>query len=164
MRLPLTLLLLVCATGLAQGAAPSAAPPRSPLQPGQVWTLEAVTAEGETFQTTLRLGRQPPQGTPVSYLADRGVMLLDVAHASLIALDVADAQDGGLALACAYVGPLEGQRFGGVLAAAPLEGLPPLLEAALAVFEVATTPEDRAEASAEVGLGRCTLTLKQESA
>ncbi|MFC6665373.1 hypothetical protein ACFP9V_08395 [Deinococcus radiopugnans] len=52
-------------------------------------------------------------------------MLLDVAHASLIALDVADAQDGGLALACAYVGPLEGQRFGGVLAAAPLEGLPP---------------------------------------
>ena len=51
--------------------------------------------------------------------------------------------------------------FEGVLAAAPLEHLPPLLEAALAVFEVAATPQDRAEASAELRLGRCTLTLER---
>lgn len=157
MRPLLTLLLVSCtawAGGLAQGLPPSS----GPIAPGQTWTLQAVTAEGETFQTTLRLGPQLPQGTPATYRADRGVLLLDHKNSSLIALDLADAQDGGLALACAYIGPLEAQTFEGVLAAATLENLPPLLEAALAVFGVARTPQDRAEASAELRLGRCTLT------
>ncbi len=172
MRPLLTLLLISCTTwagGLAQAPAQvaaqsPAAPPRSPIGPGQVWTLSAVTAEGETFQTTLRLTSQPPQGTPATYRADRGVLLLDQTHSSLIALDLADAQDGGLALACAYVGPLDRQIFEGVLAAAPLKTLPPLLETALAIFGVTSTPEDRAEASAELRLGRCTLTMNKEPA
>lgn len=161
MRPLLPVLLVSCAVwagGLAQAPAP---PPGGPLAPGQVWSLKAVTAEGETFQTTLRLAPQPPEGTPATYRADRGVLLLDQKNSSLIALDFADAQDGGLALACAYVGLLKGQTFEGVLAAATLENLPPLLEAALAVFKVAQTPEDRAEASAELRLGRCTLTLTE---
>lgn len=161
MRPLLTLLLVSCASwagGLAQAPVP---PPDGPLAPGQVWTLKAVTAEGEAFQTTLRLSAQPPEGTPATYRADRGVLLLDQNNSSLIALDFADTKDGGLALACAYIGPLEGQSFEGVLAAATLENLSPLLEAALAVFEVARTPADRAEASAELRLGRCTLTLTE---
>ncbi|QFP78079.1 hypothetical protein [Deinococcus sp. AJ005] len=165
MRPLLPLLLVTCcgwAGGLAlSGLAQSPAPlPDSPIQPGQVWTLSGTTAEGEMFQTILRLKPQPPSGTPATYRADRGVLLLDQQNSSLIALDFADAQDGGLALACAYIGPLRGKAFEGVLAAAPLENLPPLLEAALAIFKVATTPADRAEASAELKLGRCTLTLE----
>ena len=128
MRPLLTLLLVLCTAwtgGLAQSPAQvparSPAPPSThPIEPGQVWTLNAVTAEGETFQTMLRLGPQPPQGTPATYRADRGVLLLDQLHGSLIALDLADAQDGGLALACAYVGPLDARVFEGILAAAPL--------------------------------------------
>ncbi|GGO34091.1 hypothetical protein [Deinococcus humi] len=170
MRPLLTLLLVLCTAwtgGLAQSpgqvpAQPPAPPFTHPIEPGQVWTLNAVTAEGETFQTTLHLGPQPPQGTPATYRADRGVLLLDQQHGSLIALDLADAQDGGLALACAYVGPLDARVFEGVLAAAPLKDLPPLLEAALAVFEVASTPETRAEASAELRLGHCRLTLQPQ--
>jgi hypothetical protein len=158
---PLLTLLLVSCTAWAGGLAQ--VPPSGPIGPGQVWRLKAVTAEGESFQITLRLRPQPPQGTPATYRADRGVLLVDQKNSSLIALDLADAADGGLALACAYIGPLEGQTFNGVLAAAPLENLPPLLEAALAVFGVATTAQDRAEASAELRLGRCTLTLVGEA-
>ncbi|OLV18291.1 hypothetical protein [Deinococcus marmoris] len=158
---PLLPLLLVTCCGWAGGLAQSPAPlPPSPIQPGQVWTLSGTTAEGELFQTTLRLSVQPPAGTPATYRADRGVLLLDQKNSSLIALDFADAQDGGLALACAYIGPLQGKVFKGVLAAAPLDNLPPLLEAALAIFKVATTPADRAEASAELKLGHCTLSLE----
>ncbi len=160
MRPLLTLLLVSCAAWAGGLAQVPALPPGGPLAPGQVWTLNAVTAEGEAFQITLRLSAQPPEGTPATYRADRGVLLLDQQNSSLIALDFADAQDGGLALACAYIGPLQGKAFEGVLAAAPLENLPPLLEAALAVFKVARTPADRAEASAELKLGRCTLSLE----
>ncbi|MDV6373242.1 hypothetical protein [Deinococcus arenicola] len=155
MRFFMVAVLLCCLAGPG-----SLAQTISPLQPGQTWTLSAVTAEGETFQTRLRLSGQPPSGTPATYRADRGVMLLDTVHSSLIALDTADAKDGGLALACVYTGPLNGQMFEGILAAAPADRLPALLETALAVFNIARTSEDRAEASAELGLGRCTLTLE----
>lgn len=153
---PLSLLLCFLA---GAGSLAQTAPAPGPLQPGQTWTLSAVTAEGESFQTQLRLTDQLPVGTPPTFRADRGVLLLDPARSSLIALDLADAEDGGLALACAYRGPLTSTTFEGVLAAAPLDRLSPLLEAALAIFSVARTPQDRAEASAELRLGRCTLTL-----
>ncbi|CAM3594219.1 hypothetical protein [Deinococcus frigens] len=159
---PLLPLLLVCCATWAGGLVQSRnLPPASPLKPGQVWTLSGTTVEGEVFQTRLRLKSQPPTGTPATYRADRGMLLLDQKNASLIALDLADAQDGGLALACVYSGPLSGKKFEGVLAAATLDNLPPLLEAALAVFRVATTPRDRAEASAELRLGQCVLALEQ---
>ncbi len=153
-----------CALALGTGHlhAQASAFPASPLQPGQVWTLEAVSADGEQFRTTLRLKEGAPQlqnGT-ATYAADRGTLLLDEVHTSLIALDLADARDGGLALGCAYIGPLEGGVFEGVLAAATLDALPSMLETALAVASVTRTPQERAEASAELRLGRCTLRLQ----
>ncbi|GGM11450.1 hypothetical protein [Deinococcus aerophilus] len=160
MRLSLALL-TACALAPWMGGfqAAASAPPASPLQPGQVWTLEALSADGEQFLTTLRLNGGAPQlhnGT-ATYPADRGTLLLDQEHTSLIALDLADARSGGLALACAYIGPLEGEVFDGVLAVTTLNALPSMLETALAVASVTRTPQERAEASAELRLGRCTL-------
>lgn len=157
--LPLLLSLpLLCPGAQAGGGTPSAAP--LPLvRPGQLWTLDATTAQGETFQTALRLGGAAPAGTPATYRADRGVLILDAPRGSLIALDLQDARAGGLGLACVVTGSLGGPVLDGVLAVGPLEELPARLEQALAVVGVADTPAERAEASRELGLGTCRLTL-----
>jgi hypothetical protein len=154
-------LMTACTLGLWPGGSLASAGTADLFQPGQVWTLEAVSADGEQFLTTLRLNGAPQtQNGTATYPADRGTLLLDQEHTSLIALDLADARDGGLALACAYIGPLEGGVFDGVLAATTLNALPSMLEAALAVASVTRTPQERAEASAELRLGRCTLRLQ----
>lgn len=129
-----------------------------PVQPGQAWTLSATTADGETFRTTLRLTAAPPTGTPATYRADRGVLLLDTARHTLVALDLLDARAGGLGLACVVAGPLDAPVLSGVLATGTLSELPARLEAALALSGVARTPADRDAARRELRLGTCTLT------
>lgn len=150
--LPLSGLVLLAAhlgTGLAQITAS--------VRPGQVWTLDATTAQGETFQTVLRLSRAAPTGTPPTYRADRGVLILDASRGSLVALDLQDARAGGLGLACVVTGTLTGPVLEGLLAVGTLEELPARLEQVLAVMDVAKTPAERAEASKELGLGTCRL-------
>ncbi|PNY81383.1 hypothetical protein [Deinococcus koreensis] len=160
--LPLLLSLpLLCPGAQARGgggAPPFAAPPPV-VRPGQVWTLDATTAQGERFQTALQVGRAAPTGTPATYRADRGVLILDAPRGSLVALDLQDARAGGLGLACVVTGSLGAPVLEGVLAVGPLGELPARLEQALAVVGVARTPAERAEASRELGLGTCRLTL-----
>jgi hypothetical protein len=129
-----------------------------PVQPGQVWTITATTAERERFTTTLRLNSAAPTGTPLAFQADRGVLLLDAAHGTLIALDLLDARAGGMGLACVVDGVLDAPELNGVLASGTLEQLPDQLKTVLAVVAVARTPTDRAAAVQELRLGTCTLT------
>lgn len=157
--LPLLLSLSVLSAGAqAGGGIPSSPAPLQPVRPGQVWTLDATTAQGERFQTVLSLGSSPASGTPATYRADRGVLILDAGRDSLIALDLQDARTGGLGLACVVTGKLNGPALDGVLAVGTLEELAARLEQALAVVGVANTPAERAEASRELGLGTCRLT------
>jgi hypothetical protein len=153
----------LCWVGTALGAAappPAAAQPvpRVSVQPGQVWTLSARTADGERFLTALHLDAAPGTGMPLAFHADRGVLLLDSARGTLIALDLLDARQGGLGLACVVEGTLDAPELSGVLASGSLQALPARLEAALAVGAVTRTPADRAAALQELGLGTCTLT------
>ncbi len=143
--------------GVLQGSALGVAAPASPVQPGQVWTLVATTADGETLRTVLRLNAAAPTGKPLSYRADRGVMLLDTAHGTLIALDLLDARTGGLGLACVVDGMLTAPELNGVLATGTLAQLPAQLETVLAMIAVARTPTDRGAAVRELRLGTCTL-------
>ncbi|GHF65704.1 hypothetical protein HNQ07_004762 [Deinococcus metalli] len=138
--------------------AAAAVTPTAPVQPGQVWTLSATTADGERFRTTLRVDTTPPTGTPATYRADRGALILDPARGTLIALDLLDARQGGVGLACVVEGPLDALEVEGVLASGTLADLPARLETALAVIGVAHTPADRAAAVQELKLGTCTLT------
>lgn len=155
MRRPLTLLL-----PLLLGAA-LAAPAPTPVQPGQTWTLSATTFDGEVLSTALHLNAAPPTpAAPGTYRADRGSLLLDATADTLIALDLKDAREGGLGLACALRLSTLGQSGAtGVLASGPLTELPAALERALAVLAVTRTPQEQAEAARELRLGECTLTL-----
>lgn len=158
MRPPALALLLALASAPVSGAlGQSASRPVPAVQPGQVWTLDAVTADGERFQTTLRLSSRAPSGKPSTYRADRGVLLYDPAVPSLVALDTADARDGGLALACVTLGAAGGR---GVLVSGPLAEVAARLEEAFAVASVARTPADLAAATKEVRLGTCTLSRR----
>lgn len=154
MRLPTLLLPLLLGAALA-------APAPTPVQPGQTWTLSATTFDGEVLSTTLRLPAAPPAPTaPGTYRADRGSLLLDVQADTLIALDLKDAREGGLGLACALRLSTLGQPSAtGVLASGPLTDLPAALERALAVLDVTRTPQEQADAARELRLGQCTLTL-----
>lgn len=154
MRLPPLLLPLLLGAALA-------APAPTPVQPGQTWTLSATTFDGEVLSTTLRLTAAPPAPTaPGTYRADRGSLLLDVQADTLIALDLKDAREGGLGLACALRLSTLGQPgMTGVLASGPLTDLPAALERALAVLDVTRTPQERADAARELRLGQCTVTL-----
>ncbi len=138
-----------------------AAPAPTPVQPGQTWTLSATTFDGEVLSTALRLTAAPPAPTaPGTYRADRGSLLLDVQADTLIALDLKDAREGGLGLACALRLSTLGQPgMTGVLASGPLSDLPAALERALAVLDVTRTPQEQADAARELRLGQCTLTL-----
>ncbi|GGB83856.1 hypothetical protein [Deinococcus soli (ex Cha et al. 2016)] len=138
-----------------------AAPAPTPVQPGQTWTLSATTFDGEVLSTTLRLTAAPPAPTaPGTYRADRGSLLLDVQADTLIALDLKDAREGGLGLACALRLSTLGQPgMTGVLASGPLSDLPAALERALAVLDVTRTPQEQADAARELRLGQCTVTL-----
>ncbi|WP_119674377.1 hypothetical protein [Deinococcus sp. RM] len=156
MRLPTLLLPLLLGAALA-------APAPTPVQPGQTWTLSATTFDGEVLNTTLHLNATPP--TPGTFRADRGSLLLDARADTLIALDLKDAPEGGLGLACALrlstLGQAVAGRTGatGVLASGPLTDLPTALERALAVLDVTRTPQEQADAARELRLGQCTLTL-----
>ncbi len=151
MRLPTLLLPLLLGAALA-------APVPTPVQPGQTWTLSATTFDGETLTTTLHLNATQP--TPGTYRADRGSLLLDARADTLIALDLKDAREGGLGLACALRLSTLGQPGAtGVLASGPLTDLPAALERALAVLDVTRTPQEQADAARELRLGQCTLTL-----
>lgn len=154
MRLPPLLLPLLLGAALA-------APAPTPVQPGQTWTLSATTFDGEVLSTALRLNAAPPAPTaPGTYRADRGSLLLDVQADTLIALDLKDAREGGLGLACALRLSTLGQPgMTGVLASGPLTDLPAALERALAVLDVTRTPQEQADAARELRLGQCTLTL-----
>lgn len=154
MRLPPLLLPLLLGAALA-------APAPTPVQPGQTWTLSATTFDGEVLSTALRLTAAPPAPTaPGTYRADRGSLLLDVQADTLIALDLKDAREGGLGLACALRLSTLGQPgMTGVLASGPLSDLPAALERALAVLDVTRTPQEQADAARELRLGQCTLTL-----
>lgn len=156
-----TLCALLLGTALATPPAASQAAPAPLPRPGQHWTLEARTADGETFRTTLRLSAAPPTD-PGTFRADRGTLLLDTQAGTLIALDLQDARDGGLGLACAV--RLNADRSAleaaGVLASGTLTELPARLEAALAVLTVTRTPQEQAEAARELRLGSCELTLQ----
>lgn len=157
---PLLLSLWLLSAGAqAGGGASPPAPPLQPVRPGQVWTLDATTAQGESFQTVLRLGSAPASGTPATYRADRGVLIVDAQRGSLIALDLLDARAGGLGLACVVTGTLTGPLLEGLLAVGTQEELPARLEQVLAIVAVATTPAERAEASRELELGTCRLML-----
>ena len=157
--LPLLLSLTFLSAGAqAGGGTFPSVPPLQPVRPGQVWTLDATTAQGESFQTVLRLGSAPASGTPATYRADRGVLILDAPRGSLIALDLQDARAGGLGLACVVTGTLTGPVLQGLLTVGTLEELPARLEQVLAVANVTTTSVERAEASRELGLGTCRLT------
>lgn len=138
-----------------------AAPAPTPVQPGQTWTLSATTFDGEVLSTALRLNAAPPAPTaPGTYRADRGSLLLDVQADTLIALDLKDAREGGLGLACALRLSTLGQPGAtGVLASGPLTDLPAALERALAVLDVTRTPQEQADAARELRLGQCTVTL-----
>ena len=95
MRLPTLLLPLLLGAALA-------APAPTSVQPGQTWTLSATTFDGEVLSTALHLNAAPPAPTaPGTYRADRGSLLLDATADTLIALDLKDAREGGLGLACA---------------------------------------------------------------
>ncbi|MDR6220476.1 hypothetical protein [Deinococcus soli (ex Cha et al. 2016)] len=154
MRLPTLLLPLLLGAALA-------APAPTPVQPGQTWTLSATTFDGEVLSTALRLTAAPPApDAPGTYRADRGSLLVDVQADTLIALDLKDAREGGLGLACALRLSTLGQPGAtGVLASGPLTDLPAALERALAVLDVARTPQEQADAARELRLGQCTLTL-----
>lgn len=154
MRLPTLLLPLLLGAALA-------APAPTPVQPGQTWTLSATTFDGEVLSTALRLNAAPPAPTaPGTYRADRGSLLLDVQADTLIALDLKDAREGGLGLACALRLSTLGQPGAtGVLASGPLTDLPAALERALAVLDVTRTPQEQADAARELRLGQCTVTL-----
>lgn len=164
-----TLCALLLGTALtAPPAASQAAPVAIPAtggvplpRPGQHWTLEARTADGETFRTTLRLSAAPP-ADPGTFRADRGTLLLDAEAGTLIALDLQDARDGGLGLACAV--RLNADRSAleaaGVLASGTLTELPARLEAALAVLNVTRTPQQQEEVARELGLGSCALSVQ----
>lgn len=154
MRLPTLLLPLLLGAALA-------APAPTPVQPGQTWTLSATTFDGEVLSTALRLTAAPPApGAPGTYRADRGSLLLDVQADTMIALDLKDAREGGLGLACALRLSTLGQPGAtGVLASGPLSDLPAALERALAVLDVTRTPQEQADAARELRLGQCTLTL-----
>lgn len=116
-----------------------------------------MTADGERFQTLLRLNTRAPAGRPLTYRADRGVLLYDPAVPSLVALDTADARDGGLALACVTLGAVGGR---GVLVIGTLAEVSARLEEAFALASVARTPADLAAATREVRLGTCTLSRR----
>lgn len=151
-------LLLTLPLGVTLLGAALAAPAPTPVQPGQTWTLRATTFDGETLTTTLRLNAMPP--TPGTFRADRGSLLLDATADTLIALDLKDAREGGLGLACALRLSTLGQSGAtGVLASGPLTDLPAELERALAVLDVTRTPQEQADAARELRLGQCTLTL-----
>ena len=154
MRLPTLLLPLLLGSALA-------APAPTPVQPGQTWTLSATTFDGEVLSTALRLTAAPPTPTaPGTYRADRGSLLLDATADTLIALDLKDAREGGLGLACALRLSTLGQPGAtGVLASGPLSDLPAALERVLAVLDVTRTPQEQADAARELRLGQCTLTL-----
>ncbi|GGS32638.1 hypothetical protein [Deinococcus knuensis] len=171
-RCPATLLLcLLCGAHAAPGTLPTPLPTALPTllpalgllpRPGQHWTLNARTADGETFRTTLRLSAAPP-ADPGTFRADRGTLLLDAQAGTLIALDLQDARDGGLGLACAV--RLNADRnsapeVSGVLASGTLTELPARLEAALAVLNVTRTPQEQEEAARELGLGTCALSVQ----
>ncbi|UBV42899.1 hypothetical protein LAJ19_01325 [Deinococcus taeanensis] len=159
MRRTLWLLVLTLSAALAQPAPLPRPPAAGPLiRPGQVWTLRGTTADGEQFQSTLRLSAGVPT-TPGTYRADRGVLLLDEQAATLIALDLKDARNGGVGLACAVTLTPTAPALRGVLAAGPLADLPGRLEAALAVLSVTHTPDEQAQAIRELKLGTCTLHL-----
>ncbi|GGL09843.1 hypothetical protein [Deinococcus radiotolerans] len=154
MRLPTLLLPLLLGAALA-------APAPTPVQPGQTWTLSATTFDGEVLSTALRLTAVPPAPTaPGTYRADRGSLLLDATADTLIALDLKDAREGGLGLACVLRLSTLGQPGAtGVLASGPLSDLPAALARALAVLDVTRTPQEQADAARELRLGQCTLTL-----
>lgn len=147
-----TVLTTVLLTGAAHATLPG------PVQPGQTWVLAGTTAEGEQFRTTLHLAASAPTGTPATYRANRGVLILDAARGTLIALDLLDARQGGVGLACTVTGPLDTPTLHGLLASGTLEQLPPQLETALAALDVTRTAQERAQAAAELRLGTCTLT------
>ncbi|WP_019586306.1 hypothetical protein [Deinococcus apachensis] len=155
MRSPAPTLLLALAFALA-GSSGGASQPASPVQPGQVWRLDGVTADGEQFQTVLRLRPQPPAGQPLTYRADRGALLYDPRVPSLVALDTADAGNGGLALACVTLGSTRAP-LSGVLISGPLPEVSARLKEAFAVASVARTPADLRAAARELRLGTCTL-------
>lgn len=154
MRALLLPLLLSLSPALAQGTP-------SPLHPGQTWTLTGVTADGEQFQTVLRLTGQTPGGPPRTYRADRGTLLYDPAVPSLVALDTADAGGGGLALACVSLTPERGGAlWPGILVSGTPAQVSVRLKDAFGVASVARTPADRKAAAAELRLGTCTLTRR----
>lgn len=158
MRLAVLVLLLALSPALSGVVSRAPAPrPAPPVQPGQVWRLDGVTADGERFGTVLRLKAQPQAGQPLTYRADRGVLLYDPRVPSLVAIDTADARDGGLALACVALGAVGRAALPGVLVSGTLAGVSARLKEAFAVASIARTPADLRAATAEVRLGTCTL-------
>lgn len=158
MRPPALTRLLALALILVGGAG-GAPQPASPVQPGQVWRLDGVTADGEQFQTILRLKAQPPAGQPLTYRADRGALLYDPRVPSFVALDTADAGNGGLALACVTLGTTR-PPLSGVLISGTLPEVSARLKEAFALASVARTPADLRAATKERRLGTCTLSRR----
>ncbi|MFB9993707.1 hypothetical protein ACFFLM_17235 [Deinococcus oregonensis] len=142
--------------------APTRLPASAPVQPGQAWVLTGTTAEGEQFQTVLRLAPGAPTLDGAwTFRADRGVLLYDSAAQSVVGLDLKEVAGGGLALACVRVGRLSAGAGEGVLVSGTAPQVASRLEEAFAVAGATPNPADLAAAAAELRLGRCTLTQQK---
>ncbi|MDB5044977.1 MAG: hypothetical protein JWQ08_1027 [Deinococcus sp.] len=142
-----------------QPPAPTRLPASAPVQPGQAWVLAGTTADGEQFQTVLKLSADAPKLDGAwTFRADRGALLYDSAAQSVVGLDLREVASGGLALACVRVGRLSAGAGEGVLVSGTAPQVAARLEEAFAVASTTANPADLAAAAAELRLGRCTLT------
>ena len=142
-------------------------PASAPVQPGQAWVLTGTTAEGEQFRTVLKLSADAPKLDGAwTFRADRGVLLYDPAAESVVALDLKEVPEGGLALACVRVGHLgsgagESSTREGVLVSGTAPQVAARLEEAFALASSVPSSADLAAAATELRLGRCTLTQQK---
>lgn len=142
--------------------APTRLPASAPVQPGQAWVLAGTTADGEQFQTVLKLTSDVPKFDGAwTFRADRGVLLYDAAAGSVVGLDLKEVASGGLALACVRVGNLSSGAGEGVLVSGTAPQVVARLEEAFAVASTTANPADLAAAAAELRLGRCTLAVQR---
>jgi len=133
-------------------------PASAPVQSGQAWVLTGTTAEGEQFRTVLKLSADAPKLDGAwTFRADRGVLLYDPAAESVVALDLKEVPEGGLALACVRVGHLGSGAGEGVLVSGTAPQVAARLEEAFALASSVPNSVDLAAAATELRLGRCTL-------